>query len=356
MIDGLGDHRSDDAQVVDDPGRVRQEIGDPRAAGAVLLEPELRTGERQRRLVAGHARQALALPHRVRQLFAVALVEHRLVVERLHLRRAAGHEQVDDALGPGRHVQRRRRAHRDPGLPASTRAGFRRSARARPPRPRPTRLSSIRRDSPAAGAAPGAATVLVRLRALRFGATHRSTTNSSKLIIALTTAVIACQGSNILRRGGRQRWIRRRVADVHVLHRISGVPREPLALLFEHLRQDAGLGLVGQPADQGAKRVAIAIARILRVPLQDALRERPRRFDELRIVQQHQRLQRRQRRLAPGDAHFAADAVERDHRRRRRGPPPERVQAAAIELRVLCPACRPCRSRIAPTARPADTA
>ena len=74
-------------------------------------------------------------------------------------------------------------------------------------------------------------------------------------------------------------------------------------------------------------------SRTSRIPLEDALGERPRRFDELRIVQQHQRLQRRDRGFAPGDADLARRGVERGHRRRRRGPPPEGVEAAAIELR-----------------------
>ena len=105
VVDRLGEHRADDAELVDDLGGVRQEIADPGAVRPVLAEPELRTGERQRRLIAGHAGQPLALPHRVRQLLAVALVEHWLVVERLHLRRPAGHEEIDDALRLRREVE-----------------------------------------------------------------------------------------------------------------------------------------------------------------------------------------------------------------------------------------------------------
>ena len=61
------------------------------------------------------------------------------------------------------------------------------------------------------------------------------------------------------------------------------------------------------------------------------------RFDELRIVERHQRLQRRVRPLADHRARFAARRVEHVHRRRRRRPLPERVHAAAIErlARVL---------------------
>ena len=106
VIDRVGDHRPDDAQVVHDAGGVRQETRQPRAAGAVSPEVELRAGQGQRRLIAGHARQSLSLSHRVGQLLAVATRELGLVVERVHLRRPAGHEQVDHALRPGGHVPR----------------------------------------------------------------------------------------------------------------------------------------------------------------------------------------------------------------------------------------------------------
>ena len=52
---------------------VRQQIADPGAVRCRAGEPELRAGQRQRRLVAGHAGEPLALADRVRQLLAVAL-------------------------------------------------------------------------------------------------------------------------------------------------------------------------------------------------------------------------------------------------------------------------------------------
>jgi hypothetical protein len=66
VVDRLGEHRFDDAKLVRDAGGVRQEFGKRRAALAalaalaVLLELELRAGERDRRLLLGHAREALA--------------------------------------------------------------------------------------------------------------------------------------------------------------------------------------------------------------------------------------------------------------------------------------------------------
>ena len=83
-------------------------------------------------------------------------------------------------------------------------------------------------------------------------------------------------------------------------------------------------------------------------------------LDELRIVQRHQRLQRRVGPLAADGAGLAAGGVEDVQRGRRRGPLPERVQAAAIEVLAACRAgsrgcC--CRSwRRPPRRRRADTA
>ena len=57
----------------------------------------------------------------VGQVLVVPLLHHRLVVEQVHLRRAADHVQVDDVLGLGREVGRHRRRRalvgRDPGRP-----------------------------------------------------------------------------------------------------------------------------------------------------------------------------------------------------------------------------------------------
>ena len=76
------------------------------ARPAVPRELEDRAGQRQGRLVGRHARQPLTHPDRVRQVLAVHLVQERLVVEQVELRRPAAHEQVDDPLGPGRMMGR----------------------------------------------------------------------------------------------------------------------------------------------------------------------------------------------------------------------------------------------------------
>src|SRR5262249_61059863 len=61
------------------------------------------------------------------------------------------------------------------------------------------------------------------------------------------------------------------------------------------------------------------------------LRQVPGRLDELRVVERDQRLQRRVRPLAPHGTRLAVRGVQDVHRRGRRGPLPERVQAAAVQ-------------------------
>ena len=60
----------------------------------------------------GHRRQPLAHADRVGQVLVEPLVHLRLVVEQVHLRRAADHVQIDDVLGLGRRSAGRRRAPR----------------------------------------------------------------------------------------------------------------------------------------------------------------------------------------------------------------------------------------------------
>ena len=61
-----------------------------------------------------------------------------------------------------------------------------------------------------------------------------------------------------------------------------------------------------------------------------ALGECPRGLDELGVVQEHQGLERRRGRLPLDGADLARGGVERQHGRRRRGPLPERIEAAAM--------------------------
>ena len=107
VVDRFGEHRFDEADVVDDAAMVRQEFAEPCAGLAVLGEFEDRAGQRNRRLLGGHAGESLAAADVVGQLLAVLFVEQRLVVEQVLLRGAAGLEQVDDAFDARRELQAR---------------------------------------------------------------------------------------------------------------------------------------------------------------------------------------------------------------------------------------------------------
>ncbi len=99
MVDGLGVHGADDAEVICNGGGVGQKIAEPRAGLAVLLEWKNGTSQRDRGLLRGHAGKALPAAHRFGKLFAVEFVEERFVIEQIHLRGRAALEKVDDALG-----------------------------------------------------------------------------------------------------------------------------------------------------------------------------------------------------------------------------------------------------------------
>ena len=72
-----------------------------------LLELE-RRGQQLRRAL--DEREALALDELRGNVLAVVLRQRRLGIEQIDLRRRAGHEEIDDALGPGRELQRSRPA------------------------------------------------------------------------------------------------------------------------------------------------------------------------------------------------------------------------------------------------------
>jgi len=86
-------------------GRVRQELAHPGSTRAVAGEGIRRGDERDRALVARHAREPLAAADAVGKLLPVLLLEQRLVVEEVELRRAARLEEVDHPLRPGRQVE-----------------------------------------------------------------------------------------------------------------------------------------------------------------------------------------------------------------------------------------------------------
>src|SRR6185436_7945341 len=88
VIDRLGVHRLDDGNVVDDFCRMRKELTHPRSRLSILCELEGRLCDEQLRLP-HRLRHSLALTHRVGDLRSLEPGEHRLVIERLELRRPA---------------------------------------------------------------------------------------------------------------------------------------------------------------------------------------------------------------------------------------------------------------------------
>ena len=97
VVDAVGFAGTDDREVVGAGGDVRDPVGEPLAGLAVLFPGALR-GE-QRGFGFAHRRDDGA--EAVGQALAGQLVQQRLGVEEVHLRRTAFHEEEDDALGTG---------------------------------------------------------------------------------------------------------------------------------------------------------------------------------------------------------------------------------------------------------------
>jgi len=92
VIGHIGLHRADDGNVVNTLGDVRKDLADFDAALAVSLKFER----------GGHDRAGLAFGrevHRGRKFFAGVFRESRLGIERVEMRGAAPHEQVNHPLG-----------------------------------------------------------------------------------------------------------------------------------------------------------------------------------------------------------------------------------------------------------------
>ena len=103
-------HRVQERHLVDVLRQVREHLGDPRAGLAVLLPLE----RRLEALAAGGEEAGLGIGPG--EFLAVALLQFRLVVPGIDLRRPAGHEQPDDRLRLRREMRllRRQRIGRAP--------------------------------------------------------------------------------------------------------------------------------------------------------------------------------------------------------------------------------------------------
>ena len=104
VVDLVGVHRPDDAQVVRHGLEVREPLAEVLAALAAAFE--LRGGRLDELLLArGHGGQALAASHGFGEFGAGERLQAGLLVEEFDLRRAAGLGEEDDALGLGGEVR-----------------------------------------------------------------------------------------------------------------------------------------------------------------------------------------------------------------------------------------------------------
>ena len=110
VIDRLGKHGPDERDVVHDAADVRQQAAQLDAGFAVAFEFVRRAHTTQHRLARRHARDALAHANAGRQFHPGHLLQLRLGIEQIQVRRRAGLKHVDDALGRGGMMKRLERA------------------------------------------------------------------------------------------------------------------------------------------------------------------------------------------------------------------------------------------------------
>ena len=136
-------------------------------------------------------------------------------------------------------------------------------------------------------------------------------------------------------RAGVERRVARRLADrAAACAAACGSRGNAASCPVEQLAQHASFS----PRRRRARSPAGSASAIALVVVAPAFEQRPLGqlaggFDVRRIVQQHQRLQRRVGPAAAHGAGLAVGRVEGRQRRRRHGPLPERVHAAAVEIR-----------------------
>ena len=106
MVNRLGMQTPHHRQVINDLRRMRQQIAHPCPALPVPRKAELRRHHRKTRLLPRHPRQPLPPPDRIRQLGLVNVLQLRLIVKGLQLRRPPGLKQVNHPLRPRRMVIR----------------------------------------------------------------------------------------------------------------------------------------------------------------------------------------------------------------------------------------------------------
>jgi hypothetical protein len=113
VVELIGVHRLDDAEIIDDGREVRQHLGQLRPALAMPAKAKTRAQDGS---VVADEGVTLIADDRGRYGPAFQLGEARLVIEQLELARGAGHEQMDDRPGLGHEMRPPRGERVDGGL------------------------------------------------------------------------------------------------------------------------------------------------------------------------------------------------------------------------------------------------
>src|SRR4051794_30433722 len=102
-------HGLDEADLVSDLRRVRQQLAQRCARLPVLSELVDRRRSRKVRLMSRHPRQPLSSPYRLRKILAAKSLQLRLGIEEFQLRRSARLKQVDHTFRFGREMGQSRK-------------------------------------------------------------------------------------------------------------------------------------------------------------------------------------------------------------------------------------------------------
>ena len=117
MIDGVSVRRFDDGKVVHHARGVGQQVAHPRSGLSMLPKRPVRGSNGKMRLAGRHARQLLVAANGIRHVLVELGGQVRLVIEKIHLRRAARHEEIDRAFRFRRKVRQAESVASPPPMP-----------------------------------------------------------------------------------------------------------------------------------------------------------------------------------------------------------------------------------------------
>ena len=112
MIDGICVHALDEAEIIDDAGRVRHEAADPRSALSVLMKRFDRGEHELARGISGHRAEPFAAEIFFRHRRAVQLSQFWFVVEKIDVRWGSVLKEVNDTFCFGCKMRQAERVRR----------------------------------------------------------------------------------------------------------------------------------------------------------------------------------------------------------------------------------------------------